>query len=409
MNITSGWHDYVNGKCTRCGAKSSSGGGSGGGSGSDGTTECEHTYVTKNDETNHWEECSKCNEEKTDSKEAHKGATHANGGKCTVCNYQYQKHEPSETLIEYTTTENAHTPVYKCSFEGCTENCNGTEENHEFGQYTDNEDGTHSATCSICEYKLTAEHNYENGKCSECNAEKPSEEEPCIHNYTIKKDKTNHWEECTKCGEEKAGSKEAHTYGTYTDNEDGTHSATCSICNYKLTAEHNYENGKCSECNAEKPNEDETCVHNYTIKKDKMKHWEECTKCGEVKTGTLGAHTFTNYVDNGDGTHSATCTKCGYKLTEEHKAGEKCPDCGNSEQKPEEDNNNDNQNGNNNQNNSNNQNNNNQNNNGDKTDNTVVDKDIPYAGIKSIGFIAIFALGAVGVISAVKMKRYKGV
>ena len=137
-----------------------------------------------------------------------------------------------------------------------------------------------------------------------------------------------------------------------------------------------------------------------------MKHWEECTKCGEVKVGTLQAHTYGTYTDNEDGTHSATCSKCGYKLTEEHKAGEKCPDCGNSVQKPGEDNNN--QNNDNNQNNSNNQSNNNQNN-GDKTDNTVVDKNIPYTGIKSIGFIAIFAFAVVGIISAVKMKKYKNI
>ena len=603
---THNW-DWQTGKCSRCGTAY---GGGGGGN----PTSCSHTYVTKNDETNHWEECSKCNEIKENSTEAHTGATHENEGKCTVCDYQYEKHEPSSTLKEYkqtetghtpvytcsysgctgthdgtteahtgathanegkctvcdyayekhidtkipkeyiktetdhtpmnvcshssctetfrgtteahkgathanggvctvcryqyenhgqsTTvkeyikTETGHTPVYTCSYSGCTETYNGTTENHKLGQYTDNKNGTHSATCSICNYKLTAEHNYQNQICSECGAKESSGNETCEHSYVVKSNKTNHWEECSKCGEVRTGTLNVHTYGTYTDNKNGTHSATCSICNYKLTAEHNYQNQICTECGAKESSGNETCEHSYVVKSNKENHWEECSKCGEVrtgtlnlhtygtytdnkngthsatcsicnykltaehnyqnqictecgakessgnetcehsyvvksnkenhweecskcgqiKTGTLEEHTFTNYVDNKDGTHTATCSKCGYKLTEEHQTDGNCPDCGNnSEQKPGEDNNNQNNNNqnnnnqnNNNQNNNNQNNNNNSNNNGDKTDNTVVDKDIPYTGVTSIAvLITIFVIGVVGIISAVKMKKYR--
>jgi len=58
--------------------------------------ECEHSYVIKYNETQHWEECTKCNEQKT------------------------------ETL-----------------------------ENHILGNYVDNGDGTQTSTCSKCGYKLT--------------------------------------------------------------------------------------------------------------------------------------------------------------------------------------------------------------------------------------------------------------
>ncbi len=67
----------------------------------------EHTYVTKYDETNHWEECLKCNALK------------------------------KETL-----------------------------QTHKYQEYTDNKNGTHTTTCTICGYKLTEEHLKE---CEKCN------------------------------------------------------------------------------------------------------------------------------------------------------------------------------------------------------------------------------------------------
>lgn len=59
---------------------------------------CEHSYIVKNDETHHWEECSKCDEQKVDTKE-----------------------------------------------------------NHILGEYKDNGDGTQTANCSKCGYELTKE------------------------------------------------------------------------------------------------------------------------------------------------------------------------------------------------------------------------------------------------------------
>ena len=133
-----------------------------------------------------------------------------------------------------------------------------TECEHTYGNYTDDKDGKHSATCSKCGEKYTEAHTYKDGACSVCSAKENVE---------------------TKC---------EHTYGNYTDNGDGKHSATCSKCGEKHTEDHTYKDGACSVCGAKENVE---------------------TKC---------EHTYGNYTDNGDGKHSATCSKCGEKHTEDH-------------------------------------------------------------------------------------------
>lgn len=65
----------------------------------------------------------------------HEGASHENGGICTVkgCGYQYETHEKSTTLVDYTDiTKTTHTPIYKCSHEGCNETFKGNAENHNY-------------------------------------------------------------------------------------------------------------------------------------------------------------------------------------------------------------------------------------------------------------------------------------
>lgn len=63
----------------------------------------------------------------------HTGATHENGGKCTVqgCGYQYERHENSNTLWGYSDiTDTTHTRIYKCTQTGCNKIFKGTPENH---------------------------------------------------------------------------------------------------------------------------------------------------------------------------------------------------------------------------------------------------------------------------------------
>ena len=351
--------------------------------------------------------------------EEHQGGTHKNGGKCTVCEYVYQEHKQSETPSSYTElNDETHTPVYKCTFEGCEITYNGTAEKHTIEKWSDNENATHTGKCEICGHEVTKEHNYnEDGECEDCGAEEPEEE--CEHNYEINNNETQHWHECTICNEEQDGSRENHIYGKYEDNGDGTHTATCIVCKYELTEKHNYdEDGEC-DCGDEEPEKE--CEHTYEMENDEKQHWKECTICDEEQDGSRENHTYDNYIDNKDGTHSARCTKCGYEKTEKHNYDDNgdCGDCDYVE--PDDDNNDDNNdnnennnNGDNNDNNNDNKddnagnNNNNSSNNANK-DNSTVNNEIPKAGAQSTIFIVIAVLGVISLVSISKMKKYKNI
>ncbi|MCM1297223.1 MAG: S-layer homology domain-containing protein, partial [Muribaculaceae bacterium] len=142
---------------------------------------------------------------------------------------------------------------------------------HEYTDYVDNGDGTHSGKCACGEVSTEkVAHVYgEDNKCV-CGAVKAVEPEPPVHE---------------------------HEYTTYVDNGDGTHSQKCA----------------CGEVSAEKVahvyGEDNKCV------------------CGAVKSvepqPPVHEHEYTTYVDNGDGTHSGKCA-CGEVSTEKvaHSYGE---------------------------------------------------------------------------------------
>ena len=127
-------------------------------------------------------------------------------------------------------------------------------------------------------------------------------EEQCDHTYIMKKNSSQHWKECSKCNEKEDGSTQAHSFGNYTDKRTGKHSVICTVCEYEMMEDHEYENDICKDCKAVKPQEND----------DK----EECE------------HSFGNYKDNNDGTHTGTCLKCGEKQTEEHRyENSVCTDC----------------------------------------------------------------------------------
>ena len=314
----------------------------------------------------------------------HTGATHENGGKCTVCNLQYQTHNQSNTISNYNTTPTAHTPIYACSVAGCSHTYMGTSTQHVFNSWTDTSNGTHSATCASCHYTLMEEHTYQNGKCTKCQAIEPTVS--CEHTYTLKSNTTQHWQECSKCQMVKPNSLQVHTYTNYTDNLNGTHTSHCSQCNYTLTKEHVYQNGKCIDCLAVEPAI--PCKHTYISKNNTTQHWQECSKCKVVKPNSLQAHTYTNYIDNLNGTHSATCSECGYQLTQKHPTDGTCKDC-----------------------NSNNSNHNTEhtNQNSITKDNTTAAGTLPQTGTSSILMFGIFGLIMTLGIIVFKIKQYKDI
>ena len=366
-------HTYVGNECSVCNATKPS-------------TGCtQHSYEQKYDATKHWEECTNCGAKKENSEgyhtggelhnsggrcdtcgyeyithgqstnflgyesgnnghcktfaclapncnmvyrgktESHTGGTHSNGGKCTVCEYQYQTHGQSTTVSEYEKTQTTHTPKYKCTYSGCTETILGTAEAHIITNYTSNGNETHTGTCTVCQYSLTEACTYDGNTCTKCGATKPNT--GCVHNYITQYNETEHWEYCTKCKTELEGSRKKHTFGTPTSNGNGTHTKKCTGCSYSKTENCNYINGKCSECGATKPNTG--CTHNYEIKYNGVQHYEECTKCKEEKPGSRQNHTYGVATSNENGTHSKKCTGCPYIRTEYCSyVNGKCSECG---------------------------------------------------------------------------------
>lgn len=142
-----------------------------------------------------------------------------------------------------------------------------------------------------------------------------------------------------------------HTYGKYTSNNNGTHSATCSKCNEKRTENCTYQDGICSVCGYTKPTTgegNEKCDHSY----------------GE-------------YKDNGDGTHSEVCEVCGKKINTEKHTYEKgiCTKCKVKQPK----------------------------------DNTTADKEIPKAGINSMLILGILAIVIIAVVMFRKNQKYRDI
>ena len=153
-----------------------------------------------------------------------------------------------------------------------------------------------------------------------------------------------------------------HTYGDCTDNEDGTHSTECTKCHDKQTENCQYEvdgdKKVCQKCGAEIAlcNDDSHTYEDYTNNEDGT-HSRECTKCHDKQTenceyevdgdkkvcSKCGAevavteehtHTHKEFKDNGDGTHTSKCEGCDEELKEKHtyKDG-KCTECGATEPK----------------------------------------------------------------------------
>ena len=241
-------HTYGgDGKCTECGSVKT----------------CNHNWVMDKDSTDHWEKCTECGE--TRNKEAHTITTwtdNGNGthnGTCTKCgytltkNHEYEGNNCKDCGATKPQEECTHNWVQKNDSTNHWEECTKCGEVKNKGTHTmaaarDNGNGTHTKTCTKCNYKVTSNHSYNSSnKCKDCGVTKPATN--CDHDWLNKNDDTNHWKECTKCGEIK--DKEKHTVTNWKDNGDGTHSGTCDKCNRPLKGNHNKGiDGKCTDCKA---------------------------------------------------------------------------------------------------------------------------------------------------------------
>lgn len=100
-------------------------------------------------------------------------------------------------------------------------------------------------------------HNYnENGICTNCGYQ-------IEHNYQLKYDQDNHWEECSVCHDIKEDSTVPHEFVFQSNSTH--HYKQCSVCGYideTSRSDHNYVDGKC-ECGAIEIVEDSTTYYFY--------------------------------------------------------------------------------------------------------------------------------------------------
>ena len=163
----------------------------------------------------------------------------------------------------------------------------------------------HGITCTICKtvYKLVP-HSYENWQgngngthTGTCVCGRTKTEDHDWSKWVDQKDGTCK-RTCSRCPEEEVLS---HDWGEWEydyDNNGTTHSRTCKRgCKATETEEHDTDD---------------------LIDGNPEMHYYACSKCG---TGiTSEPHTFENWQDNGDSTHTGTCA-CGRKKTEVHSGG----------------------------------------------------------------------------------------
>ena len=175
--------------------------------------ETTHNYETKYDETNHWEQCSVCEDIKADSTQAHSFELNHNSthhwNECSVCKQTTEKveHVWNEGLV---TKEPTCTEVGVKTFT-CECGATKTEEipmlEHVYDQTVATEE--YLATSATCTAKATY---YYSCECGAKGAETFENGETIAHQYVVDHDDAQHWNKCSVCGYIDETSREDHLY-----------------------------------------------------------------------------------------------------------------------------------------------------------------------------------------------------
>lgn len=160
----------------------------------------------------------------------------------------------------------------------------------------------------------------------------------CKHNYSTKKDATNHWQECSICGDKKDVAK--HTYSTDWQTNSTKHWHECECGAKSGEAEHSYStawktgDGKhWHECECGQKSEEAEHSYSTAWDRDNTSHFHKCSACGD-KTD-IAICVYKARVTSGHQKSDATCTAkavywkscvCDRESTETFESGEKNPD-----------------------------------------------------------------------------------
>lgn len=226
-----------------------------------------HNYGTdwNHDSTNHWHDCSGCDERADEAKHVYDNACDAT---CNVCDYV------RTVTHSYTTKwmQDGSNHWHECTV--CHEKSD--EANHIPGAEAT---ATTAQTCMICGYVIKDALGH-------------------IHSFGVewKSDATTHWHECT-CGEK---SEQASHVSTGDNIASCTKKAVCDICGDEYG---------------------EMIAHKYSSdwKSDADEHWHECA-CGDKSEN--GTHTWDEgtviqqATTTEDGVKKYTCTVCGQEKVE---------------------------------------------------------------------------------------------
>ncbi|MDE5613032.1 MAG: leucine-rich repeat protein, partial [Treponemataceae bacterium] len=275
-----------------------------------------HDYGTNysdNKDGTHYQTCAVCDGTSDPVSHGYEYKDNADGSHTKTCtaNCGYSE-DIDHNWSGYTSTDtNYHSRT--CAVEGFK--THSETEAHDWGaNYTDNKDGKHYQTCSVCHGQSTAVAHtirYDNGNDSD-------HTKTCTAGCGYSETEEHTWgsETCTDAGHSKSctlcaySASKPHDWSDYADDHDGSHhSRTCAIEGFKAHSEtkaHEYGTS-------------------YSDNKD-GKHYQTCSVCHGQSEAV--AHDC-KHKDNADGTHTITCTKCEYSKTEEHRyKDDTCEDCG---------------------------------------------------------------------------------
>ncbi|MDE6349851.1 MAG: leucine-rich repeat domain-containing protein [Treponemataceae bacterium] len=286
----------------------------------DGTGDHTHTWKYVIDgERGHYQAC-ECGYRSETEEHVYDGTD----PECNTCGYRKANSGDPDCEHEYVMKQNA-----SGHYTGCEHCAYASDfENHTWGNYENNGADGHRRTCTTagCGYAETENHEYKYEKindnnhkvtCKVCNYFAEME-----HGYgEVTYQNDGHHQICADCKYDKV---DDHAWGAYTSDSNG-HDRTCTVCDCAEHLNHvwsNYTNdgGKTHtrKCTATDEDHTETKDHEYKYEKfSDTQHKVTCKdNCGYLDYSN---HTWGEYTDNKNGTHTKTCQQeCGEPVTEKH-------------------------------------------------------------------------------------------